>query len=133
MIAVFVTGNTSKKDYIKIGEDEVPMVKLIIGAERDISGVSTSTESGITKKVIKYNVTRYQNEEMQKYAQALIDDYGYYYVYDDNDFSGPTGVDLQLVKKSVETDYILYVRIDYDMSGYTITLTRGRGTLTIID
>ena len=128
-----MTGNTAKKDFIKIGKDEVPSVRYIVGGGRDVNGVNNSKENGITKKIISYKVSSNQNKDMERYAEALVNDYGYYYVYSENDFSGPTGVDLQLVKKSVEDDYILYVRIDYDTGGYTITLTRGRGTLTILD
>lgn len=133
LIAVLATGNTAKQDFIKIGADDVPSVKLIIGEERKITSVSTTTENGVTKKIIKYKVSERQNREMQKYAETLISDYGYYYVYSDNDFSGTSGIDLQLVKASVEADHILYVRIDYDREGYTVMITRGRGTLTIIN
>ena len=134
LIAVLVTGDTSKQDFIKIGKDEIQSVKYILGEERKVSGVSTTTENGITKKVIVYNVLYNQREDMLDYAQTLRDVYGFYFTdnTDETDFSGAEGVDLELVKESVEDDYLIILRIDYDSTGYTITLTRARGTLTVI-
>ena len=130
--AILVTGNTSKKDFIKIGKDEVPSVKYIIGEVRNVTGVNSSIENGVSKKVITYSVLENQREEMLKYAQALYDNYHFwYYETNEDDFSGSEGIDLRLAKESVEEDFIIIVRIDYDRSGYTITLTRVRGTLTV--
>lgn len=134
VIATQVTGNTAKKDYLTIGNDEVPSVKKIIGEERNVTGVSSSNQNGIKKKVITYKVSAYQREEMQEYSKALYDRYGFwYYETDESDFSGSSGVDLRMARESKDDDYIIILRIDYDMSGYEITLTRVRGTLTVIE
>jgi hypothetical protein len=62
----------------------------------------------------------------------LCDDYGYYST-NDNNFTGPTGAGFEFAKVSDEEGFIVFVMIDYDSSGYTLTLTRGKGTLTIPD
>ena len=127
-------GSIAKKDFIKIGEDEIPSVKFITGEERNVTGVSTSNENGVIKKVITYSGTGRNREEMLRYAQALYDYYGFwFYETDENDFADAEGVDLKLAKASVEADFIIIVRIDYDRNGYTITLSRYRGSLTVID
>ena len=131
IVAFLVTGNTAKQDYIKIGKDEVPSVKLILGEERNITGVSSSVTNGVRTKEIKYSVTEHQSEEMFRYAQALVDNYGFYSL-NDSDFTGDRGYGFEFAKESSEDGYIVIVRIDYDRSGYTITLSRGVGTLTLI-
>ena len=127
-VIMLVTGNTASLDKIKIGKDEVPSVKFVLGEERNVSGVSTSIENGVTKKEIKYSVSENQNEEMYTYAVALTSDYGYFRL-NDNDFTGTSGHNFQFAKESVEDGYLVIVRIDYDRYGYTITLSRGTGTL----
>ena len=128
-VALLVTDNTAKQDFIKIGKDEVPSVKLILGEERKVTGVTSSTENGFAKKVIEYSVAKDQNSEMLKYAQALYDDYGFVNITD-NDFTGPTGTDFEFAKESVEKGCVVIVRIDYDLNGYTVTLVQGEGTIT---
>jgi len=129
-VALTVTGNIGDKDWIKIGKDEVPSVKLILGEKRAVTGVSTSVENGVTSKAITYSAAGNQSEEMQTYVHALVYDYGYYYL-NEADFSDSRGTDFRFAKESVEEGYIVVVRIDYDRSGYTVTLSRGTGTLTV--
>ena len=129
-VALLVTGNTAKQDFIKIGKDKIPSVKLILGEERKVAGVSSSVDkNGVAKKVIEYSVAKDQNSEMFKYAQALYDEYGFVNITD-NDFTGPTGTDFEFAKESVEKDCVVIVRIDYDLDGYTVTLVQGEGTMT---
>jgi len=129
-VALLATGNTAKQDFIKIGKDEVPSVKYILGEERKVIGVSSSVEkNGVVKKVIEYSVAKDQNSEMFQYAQALYDDYGFVNITD-NDFTGSTGTDFEFAKESVEEGCLVIVRIDYDLEGYTITLVQGEGTFT---
>jgi len=130
VVALSVTGNVGDNDWIKIGKDEVPSVKLILGEKRVVTGVSSSIENGVTKKAITYSTSGNQSEEMETYALALVYDYGYYYL-NEADFSDSRGTDFRFAKKSVEEGYIVVVRIDYDRSGYTVTLSRGTGTLTV--
>ena len=133
--AVFLTlftGSPANADFIKIGSDEVPSVKYIIGEARVVTGERKSTEDGVSKRVIAYEAPKNQREDMLLYANALSGNYGFwYYETDEGDFAGSRGVDLRLVKESVEEDHIVIVRLDYDLDGYTVTLSRMRGTLTV--
>ena len=124
--------NTAKLDYIKIGSDEVPTVKNILRGERSMTGISTSTSGGVVTKTLTYSVPIEQAEDMLDYANGLMNDYGYYSTTGYN-FSERRGVGFEFAKESVERGYIVSVRIDYDSSGYTITISRYRGTLTVND
>ena len=125
-----ITSSTANSDFFTVGIDEVPSVKLILGEVRDVISVSKSTSSGVVEMVVKYSVSSNQNEEMFVYATALCDDYEYYRL-NDNNFERSTGRDFQFATESVEDGYIVIVTIDYDTSGYTLTITRSSGTLTI--
>jgi hypothetical protein len=127
---LLLLGNTANQDLIKIGKDEIPSVKYILGEKRNVISIDNSIRNGISKKVIVYNVTANQNADMTTYIRALHDNYGFIHIKD-NDFSGPVGVDIELAKKSVEDGYIIIVQIDYDHSGYTIAFTRIKGELTV--
>jgi len=125
-----ITGNWADKDYFDIGTDQVPSVKLVLGEDRDISSVNSSKSGGVETIIIKYKVDENQNREMEKYANALMDEYGFINTTAYN-FSGTTGSGFQFAKESSEEGVIVLVDIDYDESGYILTLTRGVGTLTI--
>jgi len=122
--------NTAEADYYEIGSDKVPSVKYVLGEIRDVTSVSTSTRNGVMTKTIGYNVSDDQGPEMLQYAQALMDKHGFYNITP-YDFSGPTGKGFEFSRESDEEGYIIMLEINYDRSGYTITLTRGEGTLTI--
>ena len=132
IVPALLTGNAADKDYFKIGSDQVPSVKLVLGEKRDTTGVSSSTEGGVTTKVISYSVAENQNREMLTYAKALMDKYGYINTTDYN-FNGPAGSGFKFAKESVEAGYVVIVQIDYDAKGYTLTLMRGKGTITVND
>jgi len=123
-----VVGNTAQQDFIKIGSDEVPSVKFILGEERQVTGISSSTNPQGSEKVIKYRVAQNQKEDMMIYALTLLAEYGYTNITD-YDFTGPTGTDFKFAKESVQDGYIVVVKIDYDYNGYTITLTYSKGWL----
>jgi len=132
LVVSLLLGGAGKEDFFKLGDDEVPSVKYILGEARDVVSSSTSTSSGATQRVIQYKVDSNQNVEMEKYSQALVKDYGFYQTTD-TDFSGRTGTGFQFARESDEEDYIIIVNIDYDRNGYTLTLTRDRGTLTVFE
>jgi len=114
-----------------MGKDEVPSVRYVLGADREITGVSNSVEDGISIKVVQYRASENPSEDMRRYVQALTDSYGFYN-FNGEDFSGDQGIDFEYAKVSVESGYVIVVRIDYDSNGYTITYKRGLGSLTFI-
>lgn len=126
-----VLRDTAALDLYEIGNDEVPSVKFILGEERTVIGVSSSSNSdGMKERVIVYAAKTdvSTNDDMIRYATALCDDYGFYRI-NDNDFSGETGTDFRFGKESVDKGNLIIVCIDYDISGYTITLIRDEGTM----
>jgi len=130
LIASLVTGNSADKDFYEIGVDKIPSVKNILGEIRDISGVSSSTSGGVTTKTYTYDVPENQNEDMQKYADALINKHDFYST-SAHDYSGSSGKGFELTRLSDEEGYIVVLTIDYDSNGYEITLVRAKGTLEI--
>ena len=125
-------GNTAKLDYIKLGNDEIPTVKNILRGERNMTGMSTSTSGGAVTKTLTYSVPIDSDKDMREYARGLMENYGYYNTTP-YDFSERRGVGFEFARESSEAGFILVVRIDYDSGGYTITMTRSRGTLTVYD
>ena len=123
-------GNAADKDYFKIGPDEIPSVKLVLGEDREISNYSLSKSGGLQTLEVSYKVDEDQNKDMQEYAQALMDDYGFLNTTP-YDFSGEKGKEFKFAKESEEDGYLLIVQIDYNTKGYDLTIMRGEGTLTV--
>ena len=80
--------------------------------------------------VIEYKVEDDQGGDLQEYAEALIDDFNFLSV-NGFDFSESRGKGIQFAKESKEEDFVVLLNIDYNSSGYTLTITRGEGTLNI--
>jgi len=129
LIAFWVLRDTSDQDFYKVGKDEVPSVQYILGERRNLVHVSTSVQNGVRKRIVEYQASENQGGDMERYAQALMDDYGFYET-SPHDFTGSSGRGFEFAKESVEDGFIVIVEIDYDRSGYTITILRGKGTLT---
>ena len=134
LVLVLTAGNKFEKmDFFEIGGDQVPSVMYVLGETRKITDATVSASSKAEKMVVAYEVEKNQGAEMEEYAEALMDDYDFLSV-NEYDFSGNRGKNFQFAKESDEDDnYIVVVRIDYTTSGYTLTITRGKGTLTVHD
>ena len=134
LVLVFTAGNKFEKmDFFEIGGDQVPSVMYVLGETRKITDATVSASSKAEKMVVAYEVEKNQSAEMEEYAEVLMDDYDFLSV-NEYDFSGTRGKNFQFAKESDEDDdYIIVVRIDYTTSGYTLTITRGKGTLTVHD
>ena len=130
LLAGGILGNIADKDYFELGVDQVPSVKLVLGETRDISSSSSSTSNGIQTMVIKYSVETNQANEMRQYTQALVNEYGFV-ATTSSDFSMPTGNDMEFARESDEDGFIVMVSVEYGITGYTLTITRGKGTLTL--
>jgi len=127
--ANMATGNIAGQDYIDMGPDQIPSVKLVLGEERNVSSYNSSTSNGIQTITIVYKVDENQAGDMRTYAEALMNRYEFFNTTE-YDFNGPTGSGFIFATESVQEGFIILLQIDYDTSGYTITLTRGEGTLT---
>jgi len=129
--AVVLLNNSGGDEFFEIGDDAVPSVMYILGEKRKISSFSKSTSRGTDKIVVVYSVDKNQGEEMEEYAQALVDDFDFISV-EEYDFGGRRGSDFRFVKESDEDDeLVVLVSIDFDSKGYTLTITRGEGTINV--
>ena len=126
------TGNIAGNDFFKLGDDQIPTVKYVLGEERKITSYSTSKSGGIQETVVKYSVSENQGDEMLEYCKALMDKYGFYNTTP-YDFSGAKGSGFEFMAESVEEGYLLVATVDYDKNGYVLTYKRGKGELTVYD
>ena len=130
ILGISATGKAADRDFFKIGADEVPSVKLALGEKRDISNLKTGTTETGREMVINYKVSEGQGDDMGIYAKALMDDYGYINTTP-YDFTGSRGSGFEFAKESVMDGYVVLVRIDYDTSGYDLTLMVSAGELIV--
>jgi len=121
--------NAAKADYYTIGADRIPSVKLALGQIRKVTSTSVSTSGGVTTKVIKYQVSgTSQNKDMSAYMVYLHDKDGFY-TLTDIDFS-PASATGGLGRNSKDNGQELLLQIEYDTSGYTITIVKEKGEIT---
>ena len=126
-----LVNKTAKLDYYEIGADKIPTVKLAIGEERKVVGVSNSISGKVTTKEIKYEVSgSKQGEEMLDYYLYLHDDG--FLTLTDIDFSGSRGTGV-FGRNSVDDGYEIQLQIEYNREGYTITIMKQPGGITPYD
>ena len=130
IIANLATGNYEEKEFFTIGNDKIPSVMYVLEEVREIKGVNSSSSGGVQTMVIEYSVTENQGNEMYDYSQTLMNDFGYFNIHP-YDFTGPDGSGFKFAAESVDDGYIIIMTIDYDKKGYTLTIPRSEGTLTI--
>jgi len=130
LFGISAMSKLAKEDYYTIGNDKVPTVKLALGEERKVTGLSASVVAGgATTKVITYQVPgTEQGREMFKYYTYLHDKDGFLPLAD-FDFSGPTGTGV-IARNSVDAGQMVHLKIEYNTGGYTITLTKLQGEVT---
>ena len=136
LIAVSVTAavvllySAGKMDYFKFGNDKIPSVKLALGEERKLVGASSSAAiGGGSLKVFTYQVSgSAQNTDMVNYLMYLREKDGFL-LLTGFDFNGPEGTCV-VGRNSIDDGYQLQVQIEYDRSGYIITILKQKGEIT---
>jgi len=103
-------------------------VKLALGEERKLTGLSASYINGVSSKEYSYRADTQQNLDMAAYLAFLREQDGFLALRD-WDFSGPTG-QASLARNAVDAGYVVVVEIEYGVTGYTVTLTRQKGGFT---
>ena len=133
-LILLLGGNSyESKEFFDVVGDEVPSVMYILGEKRKISEVTVYSSKSADKMVIEYSVSENQGDDMEEYAGALVDDFDFI-ALDEHDFSGKRGSDFQFVKESEEDyGYIVIVTIDFNNSGYTLTIERREGKIKVSD
>ena len=125
-----ILSNAAALDYYEIGDDSVPTIKRALGEERTVTGVSGSTKSGgIKTKEYTYAGFDDIRGDLSAYADYLRQNDDFIFTTD-ADFSKTTGADIQLARNSVTDGFAVIVQLDYDTSGYKVTLMWGEGKVT---
>ena len=130
-VAVIALNGAGNTDYFKFGNDKIPSVKLALGEERKLTSASTSAAlGGGQAKVFVYQVSgRRQNDDMFNYITYLREKDGFL-VLTSFDFNGPEGACI-VGRNSIDDGYMIQLQVEYDRSGYTITITKQKGEITL--
>lgn len=117
-----VLNNQKNADFYKMGDDQIPSVKYVVG-ERNISGVSQSTENGVQTKVYKYHSDSIP-DDIEQYTKYLVENENFLNetYMQDSSYS-------MYYKSSNESGKILIIYISNNMDGYTITIQKQKGTV----
>ena len=127
IIAFMATGNIANAEEYKLGSDIIKSVKTIVG-KRQVVSTSTETSNGITTKKIEYKSDKVQ-DDLLKYTQYLRNEGGFTLTKDMDLSVIPSTVELG--KNSSDSGKLVMMTIDYNSFGYTITIQKGEGTLTM--
>ena len=127
IIAFMATGNTANAEEYKLGNDTIKSIKAIV-EKRQVVSVSTKTSNGITTKTIEYKSDNVQ-DDLLKYSEYLRNEEGFSLTKDMDLSVIPSTVELG--KNSNDTGNLIMMTIDYNSFGYTITIQKGEGTLTM--
>lgn len=127
IIAFMATGNTANAEEYKLGNDTIKSIKAIV-EKRQVVSVSTKTSNGITTKTIEYKSDNVQ-DDLLKYTEYLRNEGGFSLTKDMDLSVIPSTVELG--KNSNDTGNLIMMTIDYNSFGYTITIQKGEGTLTM--
>lgn len=127
IIAFMATGNTANSEEYKLGNDTIKSIKAIV-EKRQVVSVSTKTSNGITTKTIEYKSDNVQ-DDLLKYTEYLRNEEGFSLTKDMDLSVIPSTVELG--KNSNDTGNLIMMTIDYNSFGYTITIQKGEGTLTM--
>lgn len=127
IIAFMATGNTANAEEYKLGNDTIKSIKAIV-EKRQVVSVSTKTSNGITTKTIEYKSDNVQ-DDLLKYSEYLRNEEGFSLTKDMDLSVIPSTVELG--KISNDTGNLIMMTIDYNSFGYTITIQKGEGTLTV--
>lgn len=113
-----------KLEQYEMSGEVIPSVTSVAG-EREVTGVNTATNNGVTTKTYTY-VSATVYDDLWAYVQKLMDDG--WLVTEDIDLNLVPGSG-QLGMNSSEEGKILLVSFTYDSGGYVIELTKGKGTI----
>lgn len=106
--------------------DSIPSVNSVVG-DRKVEGVSAGTSNGVAKQEYKY-ASDSVTQDLIAYIQELLNNQGFLGI-SDFDVSVIPGSG-QIAKASKDSGKIIIMQLDYTSTGYTITISKGEGTLT---
>ncbi|MCL1913537.1 MAG: hypothetical protein FWG10_06625 [Eubacteriaceae bacterium] len=118
--------NTANADFYKLGKDRIPSIKLVCG-ERESGKIEKSASGGITTITIEHTSGN-PVDDLLKYTNRLtsIEDFVFTTEFNPTASQGS----IQLATDSVDNGKIILIDFDYGDTGYTITIRKGKGTLS---
>jgi len=123
-----IIGKTANEEEYKLGDDTIKTVKAVVG-KRQVVSTSTESSNGMTTRRVEYKSESVQ-EDLAKYIQYLRETEGFTLTGDMNLTKIPSTVHLGK-ESSVNKGKLLMITIEYDAFGYTITIQKGNGTLSL--
>lgn len=122
-IAFSSVNKVQKADFYTMGEDRIPSVKAAIG-ERDIHSVSKTSENGLVTHTYGFRSDSAESDVLA-YSEYLVEQSGF--TETSMDSSG-----IIYAKKSLEEGKIIVITLSYTAFDYTITLQKGKGSLSVL-
>ncbi len=116
--------DAAQLEQYDMGDDEIISITSVVG-EREVAGVETSTNNGVTSKQYTY-ISDTVYDDLLAYVTQLMEDG--WLVTQDIDLNVLPGSG-ELGMHSVDDGQILLVSFTYDEDGYVINVTKGKGTL----
>lgn len=113
-----------KLENYEVEENLIPSITSVVG-ERKVVRVKTGTENGIRSKEYEY-VSDDVFDDLFDYVLHLMNDG--WTVTKDIDLNKIPGSG-QFAKHAKEEGKIIMLDFDYDLSGYTVIITHGKGTI----
>lgn len=122
-VVVFSALNKTKNaDYYDLGSDQISSVKAVLGV-RNINRVSTSNNNGIITKLYEYR-SNTSTEDIEQYIAYLTENEGFILTSLNNNQQ-------VYAKESNDKGKLLLLDITNNGFGFTLTIKKGEGTLTI--
>lgn len=125
-VSTVMLGKTANAEEYTLGSDVIKSVKAVVD-KRQVTSVSTGIKDGVQTKTVHYQSDSVQSD-LVTYVQYLRGEAGFELIKDMDLTQTPSTV--QMGKESEDPGEILILTIDYDSFGYTITIQKGKGTLT---
>ena len=131
-LPIIETRIAANEEYHLIASvDVVPSIKHALGASRKLTKTTSATyTNGVVERTFTYAVTADTNMDMYDYATYLQKE-DKFKLITKADFNATDGAGIQLVRNSTfMSGDMVVVQLDYDSTGYTITLMYGNGDAT---
>lgn len=128
-VTFMMLNNASNVEEYTLGGDTIKSVKAVV-EKRKVTSMGKELNDGVHTEHIHYQSESVQ-QDLNTYVRYLLEEGGFVLTKDMDLNEIPATI--QMGKESVDQGEILLLTIDYDVFGYTITVQKGKGTLTIYD
>jgi len=133
-VTIFMSGeDIAGLDLVKMGRDEIPSIKAVVG-KRDVQSSSATDSGGVMTTTLVYQtkVANQSADDISAYIKHLTDRHGFISLADMAPSEVYTnGYTVQLAKESLDSGKIIVCTMDFANAGYTLVYRKGVGTITI--